>query len=106
MLVIVATLIGAGGALLFKLSSEKLRLNIRNILKNYKMLAGFSLYFLSAIIFIIALQGGNVNVLYPITSASYVWVTILSKKYLKEKINFYKIVGILLILFGIVTITS
>ena len=42
------------------------------------------MYFLATLIFISALRKGNLNVLYPITSVSYIWVSLLSIKFLKE----------------------
>lgn len=105
-LVIFATLIGAFGGLLLKKSASKLKLSIEGIFQNHFLIFGISVYLLSSIFFIISLQGGELNVLYPITSASYIWVVILSKKYLGEELNLYKLVGIALVILGIITITS
>jgi multidrug transporter EmrE-like cation transporter len=104
-LVILATLIGAFGGLILKKSSNKLKLSFRGLFKNYLLIVGLLFYMLSSIFFIISLKGGELNVLYPITSASYIWIVILSKKYLGEEITLYKVVGISLIILGIIAIT-
>jgi len=62
---------------------------------------GFLCYGISLILFIIALTGGEVSVLYPMVSISYIWVAFLSMKLLNEKMNLYKWMGILFIIFGV-----
>ena len=94
LLVIFATVIGAYGSLFFKLSSDKISFNLRKLLKNYQLFIGFFLYGISSIIFLFALKGADLSVVYPFVSFSYVWVTILSVKHLKEKMNPWKYLGI------------
>ena len=53
---------------------------------------------------IIAFKGGEVSVLYPIIATSYVWVSLLSMKFLDEKINIFKWIGISIIIAGIILI--
>ena len=67
-------------------------------------MAGFFLYGVSAIGFIIALKHGRLSLLYPVIATSYVWVTLLSSWVLGEKITPQHWIGILLILSGIVVI--
>lgn len=105
-LVILGTIIGAFGALLFKQGSRKVSLNIKSFIKNKKLIIGFVLYGLSAVIFIPALKGGELSVLYPLVAISYIWVSLLSIKFLKEKMNKFKIIGIFLIIIGVVFIVS
>jgi uncharacterized membrane protein len=107
-LVILGTMVGAFGPILFKKGSKTFTLNPRKILKdpmillkNYYVIFGCVLYALSSFIFIPALRGGELSVLYPLVSLSYIWVAILSAKFLGEKINSTKIAGIALIIIGV-----
>lgn len=100
-LVVLGTLVGAFGPILLKRGSAAFGLSIRSLLKNYNLLAGIFLYGLSSIIFIPALRGGDLSVLYPIVSVNYIWVSLLSVKFLNEKMNSFKWVGIGLIIVGV-----
>ena len=73
-------------------------------LLNKKLIAGLSLYAIATIIFIPALKGGELSVLYPFVALSYVWVSLLSVRFLKERMNIHKWLGILLIIIGVILI--
>lgn len=100
-LVLFACVIGAFGAILLKISSDKVSLNPKSIIFNKALAAGISLYGLSTIFFIAALRGGELSVLYPLVSTAYIWIALLSMVLLKEKMNSMKWVGILLIIAGV-----
>lgn len=102
-LTIIATILGAIGALYFKLTSDKLKNIIKILVIKELYIAGF-FYLLSTVFFIYALKHGELSILYPIISASYVWVTLLSIKFLKEKMNTWKWIGIITIVIGVVLI--
>ena len=99
--VVFACMIGSFGALLLKQASAVLSFNIKKIITNGKLVLGVALYGVSTVIFIPALKAGELSVLYPIVSTTYIWTTLLSLKYLKEKMNFRKWSGITLILIGV-----
>lgn len=99
--VILCTIIGSFGALLLKIGANKVSLNLRRLIKNYALIGGLLLYGFSTIIFIIALKHGELSVLYPFVAMVYVWIIILSKVFLKERLNLAKIVGIVLIIAGV-----
>ena len=103
-MVSIATLIGSIGAILFKLSSSHLHRNIFGILKKPIFYFGILLYGLSALIFVYALKFGDLSTLYPVVGLSYIWVSLLSIKYLGEKMNNYKWFGIFLIILGVIFI--
>jgi uncharacterized membrane protein len=67
-------------------------------------MAGIGFYGVSTAMFIPALKGGELSVLYPLVALTYVWVSLLSVKFLNEKMNKMKWIGILLILFGVTLI--
>lgn len=103
-MVLFATIIGSFGALYFKIGSETISLDIKKLIKNYKLILGFLFYGISSIFFIIALTGGELSVLYPFVSVGYIWVCLLSMKFLNEKMNKLKWLGIITIIIGITLI--
>ena len=100
-LVICATVFGAFGPILLKKASAKKLSSIGSLVKNYELFGGVLLYALGTLLFVPALKGGDLSVLYPFVALSYVWVSILSIKFLDEKMNRYKWIGILLIILGV-----
>jgi undecaprenyl phosphate-alpha-L-ara4N flippase subunit ArnE len=100
-LVLIAAVVGAFGQLNFKLGSEGLPLKIRAFLGNKHLIIGVILYALNTVIFIIALRGGELTVLYPLVATNYIWTVLLAKKFLNEKINLFKWTGLILIVIGV-----
>ena len=68
---------------------------------NVPMIVGLSLYGMGAVMMVLALQHGELSVLYPIISLSYVWVAILSVLVFHEHLNVYRIGGIAVIIWGV-----
>ncbi|MDP2749740.1 MAG: EamA family transporter [Nanoarchaeota archaeon] len=105
LLVVFATMIGAFGTILLKKGSDQFSLRKPlSIFKNYKLIGGLSIFIFSSVLFIIALRAGQLSVLYPLVAVTYIWVALLSVYFLKEKMNWYKWLGILLIIFGVTLI--
>lgn len=100
-LVVFATLIGALGPIYLKKGSKKFNLQIKEQMKNYELMLGVLFYGMATIIFIPALKGGELSVLYPLISLSYVWVSLLSIKLLNEKMNRFKWLGVVVIIIGV-----
>ena len=96
-----AILLGAFGSLYFKIGAEKLSRNFGDLLKNFALMKGAILYGTSAIFYIIALKGGELSVLYPIVATGYIVVCFLSVKFLHERMNKEKWLGIALIILGV-----
>ena len=103
-LVILATLVGAFGPIMLKKASARKLSKISSLIKNHYLFFGASLYAVGTLLFIPALKGGNLSVLYPFVSLSYIWVSLLSVKFLGEKMNKYKWFGIVLIVLGVIFI--
>ncbi|MBI2129146.1 EamA family transporter [Candidatus Woesearchaeota archaeon] len=97
-LVVLGTVIAAFAPILWKKASKVS--GIRSFL-NWKFIAGVMLYGLGTVAFIPALKGGELSVLYPFVSLSYVWVSLLSIKFLKEKMTLLRWIGIGLIILGV-----
>ncbi len=100
-LVISATVVGAFGPILLKKASARKLSRISSLIKNYYLLGGISLYAVGTVMFIPALRGGDLSILYPFVSLSYIWVSLLSVKFLGEEMNKYKWMGIVLIILGV-----
>ena len=100
-LVVLATLIGSFGPILLKKASSKSLSKISSLATNYHLFGGVSLYAIGTILFIPALRGGELSVLYPFIALTYIWVSLLSVKFLGEKMNRFKWLGIALIIIGV-----
>ena len=100
-LVITATLIGSFGPILLKKASGKKLSKISSLIKNYHLIGGVSIYAIGTILFIPALKGGDLSILYPFVALTYIWVSLLSVKFLGEKMNNVKWFGIALIIIGV-----
>lgn len=104
-LMIVCTAFTSTAQILYKMGSNKLSFDLTSILTNWQIMLGLTLYALGAILVIVALRGGDVTVLYPIITTSYVWVAIGSNYFFREIISTLRWTGITLIIIGIITIT-
>ena len=103
-LVLLVAFIGAIASLFFKLGSAKLSKNLIKIIKNKEIIIALSLYIITIPIYVIALKKGDLSLLYPVISTTYIWVSLLSMYFLKEKMNKYKWLGIFLIISGVILI--
>lgn len=101
LLIITATLIGSFGPILLKKASEKKLSSLSSLMSNYHLFGGVALFGVGTVLFLPALKGGELSVLYPFVSLSYVWVSILSVKFLGERMNGSKWLGIALIILGV-----
>lgn len=100
-LVISATLVGAFGPILLKKASAKRLSKLSSLATNYPLFGGVALYAVGTLLFIPALKGGDLSVLYPFIALTYIWVSLLSVKFLGEKMNKWKWAGIALIIVGV-----
>ena len=101
LLVFIGTIIGSFGALYLKIGSKDFSINIKKMIRNYKLILGLLFYGLSSVFYVTALKWGELSVLYPFTSIGYIWVCFLSMKFLNEKMNKLKWLGVITIIIGI-----
>ena len=71
------------------------------LLTSVPLFAGLAVYGIGAVLMIVALKHGELSVLYPLISLSYVWVAILSVVLFAEDMNPLKLAGILVIMAGV-----
>lgn len=100
-LAVLVTIIGTFAALFIKLGSKTFSFDPLKLIKNYNLLAGAVLYGVSSILFVLALKGGDLSVLFPLLSVGYIWILIVSAKFLGERITASKLAGIAFILVGV-----
>ena len=98
-----ASVIGSFGALFLKLGAAHLKRGLRYLL-NPQLALGVALFVGSSIPFLIGLRHGELSVLYPMVSLSYVCSLFWSHLFLREPITPGKIGALVLIVAGIVCI--
>jgi len=101
-LMLVGTLIVSFGALMIKKGAN--RFSLREMIFSLYFWIGLSLYVLSTFFYILALRMEELSFVYPFASVSFIWITILSVKFLGEKMNKWKWYGLIGIIIGIVLI--
>ncbi len=108
-LVLLCTALGAAAQILLKMGGNGLAGHTAGeilaqpalILKNMPLIIGYSLYGLSTVFMVLALRRGELSILYPIISLTYVWVLVLSVMIFQEHLNSWKLLGIAAIVFGV-----
>ena len=102
--VLLMTLCGSLGALLFKRASESGR-GLLSLLRAPQFYLGGCSYAVGAVLNIILLRVGEYSVIYPLTALTYVWTMFLSCRLLGERITWNKAVGAALMFCGVVLLT-
>lgn len=100
-IMLACTIMTSLGQLFLKLSADSLSLNLFELIANYWLIGGVIFYGTGAVLLIIALKFGELSFVYPLVSLSFIWVALLSVKFLNEGIGPIKIVGMMFILSGV-----
>lgn len=105
-LVFGCTILGAAAQILMKTGTASVEGSgllgfLTAIVSNMPLLAGYSLYGLSTVLLVLALRDGELSLLYPVISLTFVWVTILSAFVFQEAITVTKVLGISIIVAGV-----
>ena len=101
LIVIVSCVFGAYAAILMKKGADRLKLNLKSLLRNRNLIIGILIYGIGTVVYIIALKGAPLSILYPLVSTTYIWTALLSQKLLGEKMNRSKWAGIVCIILGV-----
>ncbi len=99
-MVISATFFTASAQLLFKLGTNSGSL-IEGLPLNIMIVGGFISYAIAALLFVQALNKGDLSVLYPIWSLSFVWIFAISSLLLNETVSITNWAGAGLIVTGV-----
>jgi len=101
-LVFLCTLFGAAAQILIKSGANGLAsASPLEMITSAPLVIGYSLYGISTVLLVLALRDGELPILYPVISFTYVWVTLLSLFWFKESANFYKLLGIAVVVVGV-----
>ena len=100
LIMIPSSILGAFGSLYLKKGSKKFTFNPVKFLDNITAGIGIFLFGLSTIFYIIALKFEDLSIVYPLSSMSYIFVALVSVKFLGEKMTKLKWIGIILIVLG------
>jgi drug/metabolite transporter (DMT)-like permease len=68
---------------------------------NVRLILGVGLFLLSSYFFVLGVKHGELSVLYPLVSLSYIWALLWSRLFFKEPFTKNKLAGLALILVGI-----
>jgi uncharacterized membrane protein len=104
-LVMCGTVVGAFGSMYLKKGAKEFNFSIPKQLKNYPLITGVLLFVASSVFYFYGLSIERLSIIYPLTSLTYIWVAFISIRYLKEKMNAHKWIGIALIITGIFFLT-
>ncbi|MGO9230672.1 MAG: hypothetical protein ACLQKA_15890 [Bryobacteraceae bacterium] len=96
-----ATLLSAAAQILMKIGMQHFTPNLLAIVTNLPLMAGYSLYGLFTLLMVLALREGELSLMYPIISLSYVWVTALSYFIFHDTLSPLKLLGIAGIMAGV-----
>jgi drug/metabolite transporter (DMT)-like permease len=99
--VLLGSFIGSFGAVLLKAGAKRLERRLLALLKNWRLAAGVGAYILSSVFFVLGLRNGELSILYPMVSLSYIWTVFWSKTFFGEKLTSAKVYALGLILFGV-----
>jgi len=108
LMIVAFTIFSAAAQVLLKFGTSQLKLNptFVGLLTNFPLLGGLALYGIGAALMVVALRHGELSVLYPLISLSYVWVAVLSVLVFGEIMNAYKVAGICAIMAGVAVLGS
>lgn len=103
LLVVFCTFLGAAAQILMKMGAEhsKTHPGLFGMITNPLLIAGYCLYAVVTVLIVVAYKDGELSVLYPIISLSYVWVTALSYFIFHDTLNPYKLIGVAVIICGV-----
>jgi multidrug transporter EmrE-like cation transporter len=117
LLVFSCTVIGAVAQMLIKKGAGQLGVHVtlRQVLRdpvlvlqygfyivaNPQLFVGYAMYGINTVLMAYALKGRELSRLYPIIALTYVWVTLLSVVLLNEHVNFFRTLGIAMIVIGV-----
>ncbi len=106
LLAVLVTLLGAGGALVIKRGSRAFGFSIRGTILNPWLVGGGILYLGGAAVYAVLLTRLPMSVAYPLTSMQYLWIAFTSSWLLDERVDAWRIAGILLIIGGVTLLAA
>jgi len=103
--IILCTISLSTGLIFWKIGANNITsLNPFELIKNYNLWIGASMYISGALLLTISLRGGDLSVIQPFMSLSYVIIAIISPIIFNEVITNTRFLGITFIILGIIFI--
>lgn len=102
LLVVVASFFGSFGAVFLKAGANHLTRSVQGLILNWRLTAGVLLYLTSSVFFVMGQKQGELSILYPLVSLSYIWTLLWARIVFGEPLTRSKFGGLALILAGIV----
>jgi len=100
LLVLLGSFIGSIGMVFLKKASKDMHKGFLEIV-NVNSAIGVTLFVISSVVYITALRNGQLSVLYPMVSLSYVWAMVWARIVFHEPLTKQKFVGLGLVLVGV-----
>jgi drug/metabolite transporter (DMT)-like permease len=102
-LVVFCTFVVAVAQILMKSGADYAQAHhgLIGIVTNPVLVVGYGLYAVVTVLIVVAFKDGELSVLYPILSLSYLWVTVLSFFIFHDTLNAYKLIGVTVIMCGV-----
>jgi drug/metabolite transporter (DMT)-like permease len=100
LLVFFGSLIGSIGMVFLKKASSHLHHGFLHIF-NWNSVLGVGLFLLSSVFYLKGIAHGQLSVLYPMVSLSYVWALIWAKIFFHERFTREKFMGLGLVIAGV-----
>jgi len=79
-------------------------IGLLNALRTKMIILGLGGYFISLVIYLYALAGAPLSLVYPIFASTFIFTVLFSAKFLNEQISARRIMGLALIFVGIVIV--
>ena len=100
-LIVFCTIFTSIGQVLWKIGANRLQIDFFSLITNYPLILGFVSYAIGTILLLMSLRLGELSVLYPFISLSFIWVSLLSIAFLGEVMTSLKWASIILIIMGV-----
>lgn len=101
---VLATVLAAVATFELKRGALESRLALANFHLSYRVLVAIGLYFVSSLLFLVSLRGAQLSVLLPVTTLEYVWILLLARYLLGERISVVKGLGVACIAVGLILV--
>tara|TARA_Y100001968_G_scaffold331261_1_gene385359 strand:+ start:5065 stop:5415 length:351 start_codon:yes stop_codon:yes gene_type:complete len=99
----ICTIFTSSGQYFLKIGADSFDDEIKSFLNIY-LFAGLFLYVIGGILLILALGKGDLSLVYPLISLSFVWVFLISFFILNEAISLVNWFGLLTIISGVIMV--
>ena len=99
--VFTAGFFGSFGAAFLKAGAQRLKMDVKSILTNWRIAAGIVAYLVSSVFFVRGIAVGELSVLYPMVALGYMWTILWSRLFFGEPFTWGKLGGLALIFAGL-----